>query len=68
MAEASVRCTKKYGGNKLPGVPARHSFTIQLVARSGASAEQVERAIRAVLKYAARACGLRCTSVERSER
>jgi hypothetical protein len=43
------------------------AVTIRLVARSGVTAEQLERAIKALLKYALRALGLKCTHVERSE-
>jgi hypothetical protein len=42
-------------------------LTIRFVAKSGTDAEQVERALRRLLKYAGRALGLKCTHVERFE-
>jgi len=42
-------------------------FTVRLVARAGMPADAAERALRALLKYALRALGLKCTHIERSE-
>jgi hypothetical protein len=42
-------------------------FTVRLVARAGMPAAAAERALKALLKYAGRVLGFRCTSIERTK-
>jgi hypothetical protein len=43
------------------------AFTIRLVTKAGMPADAAERALKALLKYAGRVLGFRCTSIERTK-